>query len=71
MHINWSGLGEVFAIALAAGVGLVVLFSLGIAALGRRNNEGEATAVNTAVAGVCFLACVALVGYGIYLVVAK
>jgi hypothetical protein len=70
MHINWSGLGEVFLIALAAGVGIVVLFSLGIMSLGRRT-EGQAVALSIAVAAVCFFACVAIVGYGIYLVVAK
>jgi hypothetical protein len=69
MHINWSGLGEVFIIALIAGVGLVTLFSLGIASLGRRSEPGQ-SAVATAVSVVCFLACTAVVGYGIYLVVA-
>lgn len=72
MHVNWSGLGEVFVIALAAGVGVVVLFSLGITTLSRRaTTDGRAGTGSTAVAGVCFLACAAVVGYGIYLVVAK
>ncbi|TCO55039.1 hypothetical protein [Actinocrispum wychmicini] len=68
MHVNWSGLGEVFVIALVAGVGLVTLFSLAVVSYGRRA-EGGTTAL--AVAGVCLLACAAIVGYGIYLVVAK
>jgi hypothetical protein len=72
MHINWSGLGEVFAIALLAGVGLVTLFSLGIASLGRRETgEGGSATLSTTLAALCFLACAAIVGYGIYLVVAK
>jgi hypothetical protein len=71
VNINWSGLGEVFVIALVAGVGIVVLFSLGLMSLGRRGQGGSAVGVATAVAAVCFLACVAIVGYGIYLVVAK
>jgi hypothetical protein len=71
MNINWSGLLEVFLIALAAGVGVVVLFSFGIVALGRRTEPGQSSPVATTVAVVCFLACVAMVGYGIYLVVAK
>jgi hypothetical protein len=71
MHINWSGLGEVFVVALAAGVGIVVLFSLGIMSLGRRAEGGGSAAVSTTVAYVCFAACLAIVGYGIYLVVSK
>jgi hypothetical protein len=70
MHINWSGLIEVFLIALIAGVGLVVLFSFGIVALDRRSEPGQ-SALATTVATACFLACAAMVGYGIYLVVAK
>jgi hypothetical protein len=51
---------------------VVVLVSLGIATLSRRaTTEGRAGTGSTAVAGVCFLACAAVVGYGIYLVVAK
>jgi len=75
MNVNWSGLGEVFGIALLAGVGIVVLFSLGIMSLGRRERArqdgGSATAVSAVAAGVCFLLCLGIVGYGIYLVVAK
>jgi hypothetical protein len=71
MNVNWSGLGEVFGIALLAGVGVVVLFSLGIMSLGRREQGGSATAVSTVVAGGCFLLCLGIVGYGIYLVVAR
>ena len=71
MHINWSGLIEVFLIALIAGVGLVVLFSFGIVALDRRSEPGQSAALATTVATACFLACAAMVGYGIYLVVAK
>lgn len=68
MNVNWSGLGEVFIIALVAGAGLVSLFSLAVASYGRRA-EGGTTA--KAVAAVCLLACVGIVGYGIYLVIAK
>ena len=75
MNVNWSGLGEVFGIALLAGVGIVVLFSLGIMSLGRRERArqdgGSATAVSAVVPGGCFLLCLGIVGYGIYLVVAK
>ena len=71
MHINWSGLGEVFLIALVAGVGLVTLFSLGITALGRRADRTQPAGAATAVAGFSFLACAALLAYGLYLVIAK
>jgi hypothetical protein len=72
MLIHWSGLGEVFAIALLAGVGLVTLFSLGIASLGRRDNtEGGTATLSVTLAVICFVACAAIVGYGIYLVVAR
>ena len=71
MNINWSGLGEVFVIALVAGVGLVTLFSVAIVSLGRREQGGAGATTATVVAGLCLLACVGIVGYGIYLVVAK
>jgi hypothetical protein len=43
MHIDWSGLGEVGAISLVAGVGIVVLFSLGLTALDWRTPRHAAT----------------------------
>jgi hypothetical protein len=73
MHINWSALGTVAVVALASGVGVVVLFTLGVVALGKRTAalQRHASALGAnATAGLCFLACVALVGYGLYLVVA-
>ncbi|MET9626588.1 hypothetical protein ABZX92_03905 [Lentzea sp. NPDC006480] len=59
MHINWSGLGEVFAVSLVLGVGIVTLFSAGLAVADRGHRV---------VPAVSFAACAALVGYGIYLV---
>ena len=70
MHVNWTALGEVFLVGLAAGAGVVVLFSLGVAALARRATTTGRSTVDITVAGLCFLACAALVGYGIYLIVA-
>lgn len=72
MSIGWSGLGVVFVVALAAGVGVVVLFTLGVVALGKRSlaagHRGPAFAA-TATACVCFLACVALILYGLDIIV--
>lgn len=73
MHVNWSALGEVLLVALAAGIGTVGLFSLGIVALDRRataSTDRRPIAVPTAVSLLCFLGCALVVGYGIYLVVA-
>ncbi|HEX8866357.1 MAG TPA: hypothetical protein VF821_11945 [Lentzea sp.] len=61
-HVNWSGLGEVFAVSLVLGVGIVTLFSAGLA-VADRGHRGHDT-----VTAVRFAACAALVAYGIYLV---
>lgn len=71
--MNWSALTEVFLIALVVGVGTIGLFSLGIIALDRRAaavTDGRPMAVPTVASVLCFLACAAIVGYGIYLVIA-
>jgi len=72
MHVNWGALGEVFLVALVVGVAMVGLFSLGINALDRRAaalTDGRPVTGPTAVSVLCFLACAAIVGYGIYLVI--
>lgn len=72
MHSGWNGLGMVFVVALAAGVGAVVLFTLGVVALGRRSvaiQRRRPTLAATAAAGLCFLACAALVLYGLEVIV--
>lgn len=74
MDIDWAALGSVFSVSLGVSVGLVVLFTLGIAALSRRERAaaqgsgGGALAVTGAY--LCFAACAAAVAYGIYLIVA-
>ncbi|GAA1532393.1 hypothetical protein [Kribbella lupini] len=73
MHIDWSALGQVAVVSLIFGVGLAVLFSFGVTALSRRavavDEKRAVSPVDTAVAGLCFLACVAAVGYGLYLII--
>ncbi|MFF4793812.1 MULTISPECIES: hypothetical protein [unclassified Streptomyces] len=74
MKIDWVALGSVFGVSLGVSVGLVALFTLGIAGLSRRERAvaaghgGGALAVTGAYA--CFAACAAAVAYGIYLIVA-
>ncbi|RSM75936.1 hypothetical protein DMH04_37140 [Kibdelosporangium aridum] len=74
MHVNWGALGEVFLVALVIGVGTIGLFSLGIMALDRREaavTNGRPVVGATVVSVLCFVACAAIVGYGIYLVIAR
>ena len=74
MHVNWSALGVVLVVALTVGVGTVGLFSLGIVALDRRETalaDNRSAGAATATTVLCFLACAAVVVYGIYLVVVR
>ncbi|MGW3963188.1 hypothetical protein ACWED2_25455 [Amycolatopsis sp. NPDC005003] len=73
MHIDWGSLGLVFLVALGAVVVLTSLFSFGVVGLSQRDAARESGAAGTgplAGAVVCFAACAAIVGYGIYLIVA-
>lgn len=77
MSLDWSSLGEVALVSIGVTVGVVIVFSLGVRALGageEENGAGGATtrraaAPATAVAAVCFLACAAVVAYGLYLII--
>ncbi|MFM9446359.1 hypothetical protein [Streptomyces acidiscabies] len=74
MHLNWSALGQVAVVSLGVTVAVVVVFSLGVLGLARGPQEGTATdgaptLAGRAQAGLCFLACAAVVAYGIYLIV--
>ena len=73
MHINWGSLGIVFVVALASVVVLTSLFSFGVIGLSQRESARETGASGTgplAGAVICFARCAAIVGYGIYLIVA-
>ncbi|WP_338686411.1 hypothetical protein QD712_37135 [Streptomyces acidiscabies] len=73
MHLNWSALGQVAVVSLGVTVAVVVVFSLGVLGLARGPEEGSvdgtATVAGRVQAGLCFLACAAVVAYGIYLIV--
>ncbi|MEW1640761.1 MULTISPECIES: hypothetical protein [unclassified Streptomyces] len=73
MSVDWNALGEVFAVSVGVTVGVVVVFALGILGLARveaaREADGGTHALGLTQAGLCFLACAAVVAYGIYLIV--
>ena len=76
MSIHWAALFEVLVVALGVAVGVVVLaslFSFGVVGLSQREAAREAGGSGTgqlAGAVVCFAVCAAIIGYGIYLIVA-
>ncbi|MFF0183215.1 hypothetical protein [Streptomyces sp. NPDC005244] len=76
MHLDWTALGEVAAVSTGVTVAVVVVFALGVLGLARVEaaREGDAGtgssgALGITQAGLCFLACAAVVAYGIYLIV--
>ncbi|MEW2399379.1 hypothetical protein [Streptomyces sp. NPDC046862] len=73
MHLDWTALGEVAAVSTGVTVGVVVVFALGVLGLARfeeaRTDGGGAHALGLAQAALCFVACAAVVAYGIYLIV--
>ncbi|MFI5756972.1 hypothetical protein [Streptomyces sp. NPDC051569] len=81
MALHWSGLGEVALVSVGTTVGVVTVFALGVRLLASREpagagtppagrvRAGRPTALSKAVAGLCFLACGAVIGYGLYLLV--
>jgi hypothetical protein len=73
MSIDWTALGQVTAVSIGVAVAVVVVFALGVLGLARfegaREDGGGTSAVGVAQAGLCFLACAAVVVYGIYLIV--
>ncbi|MET7479219.1 hypothetical protein ABZT17_33340 [Streptomyces sp. NPDC005648] len=74
MSLDWTALGQVTAVSIGVTVAVVVVFALGVLGLARHEGAKEAGAGGTsalavAQAGLCFLACAAVVAYGIYLIV--
>jgi hypothetical protein len=77
VHIAWGSLGEIFLVSFGAAVGVMVLFSLGVTVLAPHPQNVPAQvrevppAARHAIAALCFLACALVVGYGLYLIIAK
>lgn len=73
MNLDWTALGEVAAVSTGVTVGVVVVFALGVLGLARfeeaRTDGGGTHALGLAQAALCFVACAAVVAYGIYLIV--
>ncbi|AMW12811.1 hypothetical protein A4E84_26985 [Streptomyces qaidamensis] len=73
MHLDWTALGQVAAVSVGATVAVVVVFALGVLGLARlegtRALRGGTFALGLTQAVLCFLACAAVVAYGIYLIV--
>ncbi|GGV84468.1 hypothetical protein [Streptomyces massasporeus] len=70
MHLDWTALGEVATVSVGVTVAVVVVFALGLARLeGARAQQGGTSALGLGQATLCFLACAAVVAYGIYLIV--
>ncbi|MEU6913475.1 hypothetical protein [Streptomyces olindensis] len=75
MHLNWTALGQVTAVSIGATVAVVVVFALGVLGLARlegaREHPGGTGALGLGQAVLCFVACAAVVAYGIYLIVPR
>ncbi|MBO4257095.1 hypothetical protein [Streptomyces griseorubiginosus] len=73
MDLDWNALGKVTGVSIGVTVAVVVVFALGVLGLARyegaREEGGGTSALGMAQAGLCFLACAAVVVYGIYLIV--
>ncbi len=73
MNLDWTALGQVAAVSLAVTVAVVAVFAIGVLGLARyegtREEGGGTSSVGLAQAGLCFVACAAVVVYGIYLIV--
>ncbi|MFE2099940.1 hypothetical protein [Streptomyces sp. NPDC059468] len=73
MHLDWTALGQVTAVSIGVSVAVVAVFALGVLGLARveaaREQPGGSSPPGLAQAGPCFLACAAVVAYGIFLIV--
>ena len=80
MGIAWGSLFLVFIVSLAVGVAVVALVAFALVGLSARQralvggpHDGAPTlspGAGTAIAGLCLLAVAAIVGYGLYIIIA-
>ncbi|MFF4597325.1 hypothetical protein [Amycolatopsis sp. NPDC001319] len=77
MHIQWNLLGLVFLVSFGAAVAVIVLVTLGIAALAPVARTGPGRGADASrglryiAAALCFSASALIIGYGIYVIVAE
>lgn len=77
IEIKWDGLAKVAEVGLAFGVGIAVVFTLGVLGLSRAESAREAPnglsarSTGLALAGVAFAGCAAAVLYGLYLLIPR
>lgn len=78
--IDWGALGMVFLVSFGVGVGVIVLFSLGVSALALVVEPASPLDRTTAhprpawawpVAMLCFLSCALVVAFSLYLIIIK
>jgi hypothetical protein len=75
MQIKWNELLQVFGATMISTILLVTLFSFGVRGLAKNpegaKEEGESHNVSEAGPVLCFVLCLAMVAYGVYLIVVK
>ncbi|SEE59106.1 hypothetical protein [Streptomyces sp. Ag109_O5-10] len=72
--LDWTALGQVTAVSIGVTFAVVVVLAFGVLGLARyegADDQGGTGAVGVARAGLCLLACVAVVAYGIHLIVPR
>ncbi|WP_156755708.1 hypothetical protein [Actinokineospora pegani] len=72
--MRWALLGEVVFAAMTTGIGAVVLFALGVRGWSDHadaRKAGGANVLGLGTAVISFTLCVAMVGVGIWVIVAK
>jgi|GEM_PF-2208036 len=69
-YLDIAVLRNVFIVSLVAGVGLSILFAIGVRSM-IRADHGEAVTANRAVVGICLVLMTGVVGLGLWAVLAK